>query len=171
MKWIAAFIAGLIAAPLLFAIAAVAGLFPSNSISPPPGWETSLGGRALDASLEKRAKGVSNPIKAGDAAALAAGQKLYATNCAGCHGTRVAPSEWGSKAFYPRVPQFWQGDASDLAPEEAFVAIRDGVRYSGMGAWRHLMKPDDMWRVANFVAHIHDARSRGGQNDSVAATE
>jgi mono/diheme cytochrome c family protein len=77
-------------------------------------------------------------------------------NCAGCHGDAKARSDWGSKGFYPRVPQFWQGDAADLTPEEAYAAIHDGIRYSGMGAWKDLMKDDDMWKVANFVARIHD---------------
>ena len=27
-----------------------------------------------------------------------------------------------------------------------------------MGAWRDLMKEDDMWKVANFVASIHGTK-------------
>jgi mono/diheme cytochrome c family protein len=154
MKALVIFVAGLIAAPLLFALAAIAGWLPSNATSAPPQWERGIAGRALDASLEKRAAGLKNPIGLNDTAALAAGQKLYAANCAGCHGSRNGPSDWGRKGFYPRVPQFWQGDAADLTPEEAYAAIHDGIRYSGMGAWRDLMKEKDMWKVANFVASI-----------------
>ena len=155
MKAILAFTAGLIAAPLLFGLAAVAGRLPSSATSSPPNWEMSAGMRALDASLERRSKGLKNPIAANDAAAVAAGTKLYAVNCAGCHGRAKAPSAWGSKGFYPRAPQFWK-EGSDVTPEEAYAAIHDGVRYSGMGAWRDLMKADDMWKVANFVARIRE---------------
>ncbi len=157
MKGIAVFVAGLVAAPLLFGLAAVAGLLPSNATSNPPRWEMSVGMRALDASLERRSKGLKNPLATNDAASLAAGRKLYSDNCAGCHGTSKAPSAWGGKGFYPRAPQFWQ-EGSDVTPEEAYVAIHDGVRYSGMGAWRDLMRPDDMWKVANFVASLGEAR-------------
>jgi mono/diheme cytochrome c family protein len=122
----------------------------------PPGWEMSVGMRALDASLEHRSDGLKNPIAKNDAAALAAGEKLYTDNCAGCHGDAKAPSAWGSKGFYPRAPQFWQ-EGSDVTPEEAYAAIHDGVRYSGMGAWRDLMKDDDIWKVANFVARTKKA--------------
>jgi mono/diheme cytochrome c family protein len=153
MKAFIAFIAGLIISPLLFGIAAIAGWLPSKSNSPPPGWEMSLGMRALDTSLEHRSDGLKNPIAATDKAALAAGMKIYADNCAGCHGGATGASVWGSKGFYPPAPQFWQ-EGSDVTPEEAYAAIHDGVRYSGMGAWRDLMKPDDMWKVANFVARI-----------------
>jgi mono/diheme cytochrome c family protein len=159
MKTLLAFIAGLIAAPLLFGIAAVAGRLPSNATSNPSKWEMDMGMRALDASLEKRASGLKNPIPAGDTAALAAGQKLYGQNCAGCHGDAKAPSLWGSKGFYPRAPQFFQ-EGSDVGPEEAFAAIHDGVRYSGMGAWKDLMKDDDMWKVANFVAQVRSPNGK-----------
>lgn len=153
MKILVAFVVGLIAVPVLFVLAAIVGWLPSDATSNPPGWEMSLGMRALDASLEHRSDGLKNPIAANDKAALAAGMKLYADNCAGCHGDAKAPSVWG-KGLYPRAPQFWQ-EGSDVSPEEAYAAIHDGVRYSGMGAWRDLMKPDDMWKVANFVARIH----------------
>lgn len=153
MKTLIAFIVGLIATPLLFAVAGIAGWLPSNATSEPPKWESSVGMRALDASLEKRSDGLSNPLAEKDSAALAAGQKIYANNCAGCHGSAKGPSDWGSKGFYPRAPQFFQ-EGSDVSPPEAYTVIHDGIRYSGMGAWRDLMKEDDMWKVANFVASI-----------------
>lgn len=156
MKTLIAFIAGLMAAPLLLSLAAVFGWLPSNATAAPPSWEMAIGMRALDASLAARAKGLKNPIAPNDKAALTQGRRIYADNCAGCHGTARAPSPWGGSGFYPRAPQFWE-DGSDVTPEEAYVAIRDGVRYSGMGAWRDLMKSDDTWKVANFVAQVGKA--------------
>jgi mono/diheme cytochrome c family protein len=153
MKTLIAFIVGLIATPILFGLVGVAGWLPSNSTSEPPKWESSIGMRALDTSLEKRSADLSNPIADKDSAALGAGQKIYADNCAGCHGSAKGPSDWGSKGFYPRAPQFFQ-EGSDVSPPEAYTAIHDGIRYSGMGAWRDLMKEEDMWKVANFVASI-----------------
>ena len=154
MKTLAAFIVGLIAIPVLLAIVGIAGWLPSNATSDPPKWESSPAMRALDASLEKRSDGLKNPVAENDSAALALGQKIYADNCAGCHGSAKGPSDWGSKGFYPRAPQFFQ-EGSDVSPTEAYAAIHDGIRYSGMGAWRDLMKEDDMWKVANVVANIH----------------
>jgi mono/diheme cytochrome c family protein len=74
--------------------------------------------------------------------------------CAGCHGSAKGPSDWGSKNFYPRAPQFIQ-EGSDVSPSEAFTAIHDGIRYSGMGAWRGQLKDEDIWKVADFVASQH----------------
>ena len=154
MKALIAFVLGLIAAPALFAVAAVTGFLPTDSISEPPKWEASIGMRALDTSLEKRSDGLKSPAAATGQAALAAGQRIYADDCAGCHGDAKGPSAWGANGFYPRPPQFFQ-EGSDVTAPEAFAAIRDGIRYSGMGAWRGQMRDDEMWKVASFVAGIH----------------
>ena len=153
MKTLIAFILGVIAVPVVFVLIGIAGWLPSNSTSEPPNWESSLGMRALDASLEKRSDAVSNPVQANDKVALAAGGKIYAAKCAACHGSATGPSDWGAKGFYPRAPQFFQ-EGSDVSPPEAFTAIRDGVRYSGMGAWKGRLKDEDIWKVANFVSTI-----------------
>jgi len=158
--WLAAFVLGLIFLPVLLLLLAVTGRLPSDSLAAPPGWESGLGERALDASLERRAEGLTNPIAAGDEAALLAGMSLYRDNCAGCHGGAREPSAWGSLGFYPRVPQFWQQHHTHLTPAEAFVAIRDGIRYSGMGAWRGMMTETETWQVANFVSRMHALPAR-----------
>lgn len=154
MKILISFIVGLIAAPILFGIAALSGFLPSDAASTPPKWEQSIGGRALDASLEKRSDNFKNPVAVNDPAAQAAGAKIYRDDCAGCHGSDKAPSDWGSKGMYPRAPQFFQ-ERSGVTPAEAYAAIHDGIRYSGMGAWKGQLKDDEMWKVANFVAGIH----------------
>lgn len=156
MKTLIAFIVGLAAAPILLALAGIAGFLPSDSASEPPKWESSVGMRALDASLEKRSHGLKNPIAANDSAALAAGAKTYGDNCSGCHGDAKGPNDWGARGLYPRAPQFFQ-EGVDVSAPEAFAAIRDGVRYSGMGAWRGQLKDDEMWKVANFVANIRSS--------------
>jgi mono/diheme cytochrome c family protein len=151
---LAAFVIGLILLPAALALLAMTGRLPSDSLSAPPGWETGIGRRALDAALERRTAGLRNPIAANDEAALIAGMDLYRENCAGCHGGTRGPSDWGRSGFYPRVPQFWQEPVA-IAPAEAFVAVRGGIRYSGMGAWQGMMSEPEMWQVANFVSRMH----------------
>jgi mono/diheme cytochrome c family protein len=158
MKTFVAFIIGLVFIPVLIAIAGIVGWLPSDATSEPPKWESSAAMRALDASLEKRSAGLRSPIQANDPAALAAGGKIYADDCAGCHGSAKGPSDWGAKNFYPRAPQFLQ-EGSDVSPTEAFAAIHDGIRYSGMGTWRGQLKDEDIWKVANYVA---SQRGKGG---------
>jgi mono/diheme cytochrome c family protein len=158
MKTLIAFILGLVAAPILFALVATAGWLPSNSTSEPPNWESSIGMRALDASLEKRSDKLHNPIAANDTGSIAAGGKIYSDKCAGCHGSAKRPSAFGA-GFYPRVPQFFE-EGTDVNPNEAYAAVHDGVRYSGMPAWHDQLSDQQIWQVANFVAQI---RGPGGK--------
>lgn len=152
MKTPVAFVAGLVAGPIILGLAAILGLLPSKATSTPSSLEVSLASRALDASLEGRARGLKNPISASDRPAFAAGAKLY-QNCSGCHGDATGPSSWGTNDFYPRVPQFYQ-EGADVTPEEAYAAVHDGIRYSGMAGWGDQVSDADMWKVANFVSRI-----------------
>src|SRR5690348_2821400 len=163
MKMLVGFILGLIALPAIFALAGVLGWLPSNASATPPAWESSFGMKALDASLEKRSDKLSNPIDQKDAAALAAGKKIYADNCAGCHGDAKQASSFGS-GFYPRVPQFFQ-EGADVDPNEAYAAIHDGIRYSGMPAWKSELNDEQIWRVANYVATIRAANGKPMDTD------
>jgi mono/diheme cytochrome c family protein len=153
-----AFLAGVLVTPIVVLCLAVVGWLPADAITQPHAWEASIGGRALDASLSARAKRVTNPVGLDDEIAMKDGAKLYRENCAGCHGEAQRESVWGTKGFYPRVPQFWSRPVS-ITPPQAYVAIRDGVRYSGMGAWRDLMSEGDMWKVATFVSRMHSLPS------------
>lgn len=153
MKLLIGFIIGLIAAPALLTLAGLVGWLGSSASATPPGWENALGARLLDAALEKRSSGLDNPIRVNDSAALAAGQKIYRDDCAGCHGDAKKPSSWGSHDFYPRVPQFHQ-HAGKVSPQEAFAAIHDGVRYTGMAAWHDQLSDQQIWQVANYVSHV-----------------
>jgi mono/diheme cytochrome c family protein len=153
MRTLLVFLAGLLLVPLLLLLAAAAGRLPVHATAEPPGLETRIGRMALHAGLGREARSLRNPVAAGDEAALAEGMRLFRMNCAGCHGDGAGPSPWGSKNFYPRVPQFAQEPVA-ISPEQAFLAIRDGVRYSGMGAWRGMMEEPEMWKVATFVSRI-----------------
>ena len=151
-KLLVAFVLGAVAVPVAWIIAAFMGWLPVEATADPPPWEAKLAHRALEASLEGRASRIESAMPSSDAALLA-GMKLYVNNCSGCHGRPGAPSDWGTKAFYPRVPQFAERP-SNLEPAEMFIVVRHGVRYSGMGAWDDLMPDEDIWRVVAFLSSL-----------------
>ena len=159
MKALIAFIAGLIALPLVFVLVAIAGHLPSNSTSAPPHWEASLGMRALDASLEKRSDGLTNPVAANDVAAAAQGQAIYAHDCAGCHGSSKGPSQWGANGL--------------LSPSAAILPGRDGCQRAE-GLRRHsrwyslfrngrLARPDEGRRDVEGRQFRRPCHARQGQ--------
>jgi mono/diheme cytochrome c family protein len=154
MKMVLAFLAGLLFLPLVAAAFVFTGHVGSDSLAAPPGWEQRLGGGALDAALEARAQHAAPKFASLDDATLMLGMKEYREHCTGCHGGFRGQSEWGAHAFYPRVPQFWQENV-ELSQAEAYVAIRDGIRYSGMAAQRDQMPDNEIQAMAGFVSHIH----------------
>jgi len=147
-----AFLAGVVIVPLGVLIFAVAGLFSSDSTSTPPNWESTIGQIALQASLQRRAAGLHDPLK-GNEAELAAGLKTYMNTCAGCHGD-FRRRGWGASGLYPRAPQFGR-NLPALTAEEIFSAVKSGVRYSAMGANGSPMTDKEAWQVATFVSRLH----------------
>jgi len=120
--------------------------------SVPPQWESKFGQALLQASLSNQAAGLTNPIRPSNDV-LIGGLKIFKMNCAGCHGSRGQPSQWRTQNFYPRVPQFADNQPHLLAPQ-MFVAIKQGIRYSGMGAWNGMMSGEEIWKVATFLEQI-----------------
>jgi mono/diheme cytochrome c family protein len=137
---------------IVLSVTAQLGWWPVRGTSTPPQWEEKVGQSILSASLSRQAKGLTNPLQP-STEVLVAGQKIFKTNCAGCHGTPGQPSQWGTHGFYPRVPQFCDRPPA-LSSQQMFVAIKYGIRYSGMGAWEGMMSDEEIWKVATFLEHI-----------------
>lgn len=130
------------------------GLLPFRATARPSGIEAAIAMRALDARLDREARGLKNPLKATNEVLLA-GMKRYRNGCAGCHGSPGSPSAWGTKDFYPPVPQF-ADDPPDMPAPQMFLVVKHGIRYTGMGGSDGLVKDEDIWTVVTFLSHIHD---------------
>jgi thiosulfate dehydrogenase len=152
-KQIIAFVIGLLILPLGIFILALLGLLPFYATATPSDFESTIAKKSLHASIKRKISGVKNPLPSSEEVLLA-GLKMYRYNCAGCHGDYNQPSHWGTKNFYPRVPQFAQR-ASNLSGEEMFVVVKNGVRYSGMASWDGLISDTEIWRIVTFLSHIN----------------
>jgi len=150
------FILGVIITLLLLGLGGLAvamlGLLPTNADSSPPRIERRLAMSALDASMERRAPRVTNPVPPTDEN-LIDGMKIYTMNCAGCHGNLDnKPNPFG-ESFYPPVPQLITHPLD--GPEwHIYYAVRTGVRYTGMPAWNKSLSEADMWKVTAFLSRI-----------------
>src|SRR5215472_14401752 len=150
------FILGIIVAILvLFGIGlAVAdlGFLPTTADATPPSAERRIAMSALDASMERHAPRVNNPVPATDDN-LIAGMKIYTMNCAVCHGTMDYKPSVLEHSMYPPPPQLLLDPLDD--PEwHIFYAIGTGVRYTGMPAWSHALSNEDMWNVTAFLSRV-----------------
>jgi mono/diheme cytochrome c family protein len=150
------FILGIIFTLVVLAVGGLAiammGFIPSNADANPPGWEQHLANTALDASMERRAPRVSNPVPPTDDN-LIDGMKIYTMNCAECHGTLDGkPNSFGA-TFYPPAPNLVLNPLDD--PEwHTFYCVRTGVRYTGMPAWGKTLSEQDIWKVTAFLSRI-----------------
>lgn len=107
---------------------------------------------ALDASVDRRAPDVKNPLQATDDN-LIAGMNIYQQDCAGCHGDIQHPHTPFGASFYPRAPQFVE-DAPDMPENQNYYIIQHGVRLSGMPGWAQLLDDQKIWKVTTFLSHM-----------------
>jgi len=150
MKFVVAFLAGVIAMPLVTLWMALHGRLSVDAISAPPRWETAIGQAGLQKSLARRAKGLRSPPLS-DEADLLAGMRTYRNDCAGCHGD-VGQMRSGA-GLYPRIPQFVQHPPK-LEAQEMFIAVKYGIRYSGMGAWDKEITDTEIWQAVTFLSRL-----------------
>ena len=87
---------------------------------------------------------------------LTAGRDVYLARCAGCHGTLGRGDGPTSKGLAgPPV-----GDLTDdkwkhgSKPEEVLAVIRDGVKDTGMAAWKGVLRADDLRAVTAYVYYL-----------------
>src|ERR1700691_3435417 len=131
---------------------ATLGLLPTSADATPPRLERRVVMSAMDASMERHAPRVSNPIPPTDEN-LIDGMKVYTMNCSMCHGTLDAKPSPLEKAFYPPVPQLILDPLDD--PEwHTYYVVRTGIRYTGMPAWSKALNDQDIWKVTAFLSRV-----------------
>jgi mono/diheme cytochrome c family protein len=150
------FILGMVVAILVLLIvglgSALLGFVPTNANTEPPKIERQIAMSALDASMERHAPRVNNPVPPTDDN-LIAGMKIYVMNCAECHGgLDRKPAQLG-QSLYPPAPNLISDPPDD--PEwHVFYAIRTGVRYTGMPAWDKTLSESDLWKVTALLTRM-----------------
>ncbi len=87
------------------------------------------------------AAAMNNPYS-GNAAAAAGGAKLFAKNCAQCHGTKL-------QGMGP-APALQSSSVKAAKPGELFWFITNGNLNNGMPSWSNLPK-QQRWQVVTFL--------------------
>ncbi len=102
------------------------------------------------------------PIQA-DEDNLAAGAQIYRDQCAGCHGFHGKPSSLAAH-MYPNAPSLWEkhknNDAvgvSDDPPGETFWKVSNGIRLTGMPAFKNILSETQIWQVSLLLANADKA--------------
>jgi mono/diheme cytochrome c family protein len=150
------FILGVIVTILVLILAglgfAMLGMFPTNANVAPPHFEARIAMGAVDASMERHAPRVTNPLPPNDQN-LEEGMKLYTMNCAVCHGGLDRKPSSLAKSFYPPAPDL-VSDPPDDPEWHIFFTIRTGIRYTGMPSWDKTLSEQDMWKITSLLSHL-----------------
>lgn len=150
------FVLGIIVFVLIIIIGgagfALLGFMPTNANTAPPQMEKHIAMSAVDASVERHAARVNNPVPP-TPDNLIDGLKIYTMNCAVCHGGLDRQPAALAKNFYPPVPSLIVRPLDD--PEwHVFYVVRTGIRYTGMPSWEKVLSEQDMWKVTAFLTRV-----------------
>ncbi len=148
-------ILGLIAALLLVAALVGAALFvrsgyydisaTNQHIQP----VYSLLEKTMHYSVRARADAIAVP-ELGDQGRNSRGGQCYVVHCVQCHGgPGVAQDEIG-RSMQP-LPGPLVDAASRWRPQDLYWITANGIKMSGMPAWRYRLSEDDLWAVVAFM--------------------
>lgn len=94
-----------------------------------------------------------------DEGALLAGAHVYEEQCAVCHGFHGKPSRVGGRMF-PVAPQLWEKHpgtnivgVSDDPPGETQWKVANGIRLSGMPAYKSTLTATEIWQVSLLLSN------------------
>jgi mono/diheme cytochrome c family protein len=131
---------------------ALLGLLPTRANVAPPEFEKHIAMSAMDNSVERHAPRLTNPVPPTDEN-LISGLKIYAMNCALCHGDLDRQPSVLAASFYPPPPNLVLHPPDD-AEWHLYFLSRNGVRYTGMPAWDKALTDQDMWKVTAFLSRM-----------------
>ncbi len=101
---------------------------------------------------------VKTPPLAADAATFTAAVPVYQQQCASCHGVPGKDSSF-AKGMYPRAPQLFEKHhngvvgVSDDEPGETEWKVANGIRLTGMPAYKSILSEKEMWQVSLLLAN------------------
>jgi len=114
--------------------------------------ERHLAMSAMDASTDRHAPDLKNPVPASESD-LTVGARLYNDHCAGCHGDPSNPDSRLGRSFNPPVPQFFK-EAPDMPENQNYYIVQHGVRWTGMPAWNKTLSDTQIWQLVTFMSNI-----------------
>jgi thiosulfate dehydrogenase len=126
------------------------GKAPVATSAPPMPFEKSMARMGLHAYLEKLPH--PQPQVPADETNLISGAKIYKEQCATCHGLPNEPKSAVAQGMYPDPPQLFHGvGVTDDDAWESYWKVENGIRLSGMPAFKGQLTETQIWQVSVLV--------------------
>jgi mono/diheme cytochrome c family protein len=134
-------------------VAVRAGMVPANADAQPSSIEAWIARTSLHATLRRGAPKGDNPVPA-TAANLIAGMKLYAANCAVCHGTADGKATDVAHGLYQKPPQLASDGVEDDPAGVTYWKVYHGIRLTGMPSFAATLSENQIWQVTAFLQNM-----------------
>jgi thiosulfate dehydrogenase len=152
MRFFAGLIVGILLLPVCAFLYVWFGYAPVATAAPPLPLERTITRIALNARIKKEAP-KDSPVPANEANLLA-GAKVYREYCAVCHGTAGEAKTATANGMFPAPPQLFKGKGvTDDPVGETFWKASNGIRLTGMPAYRGSLSGDQLWQVSQLLAN------------------
>lgn len=112
--------------------------------------ETNLANIAKDVVIPLEAQNLKNPAPATDEN-IQVGQQTYLQQCALCHAADGHAATKLGLAMYPPAMDLNSPHVQRWTDAELFWIIQNGVRLTGMPAWKTIVSEQDTWKMVNFI--------------------
>lgn len=149
----------LLAIPAL-AVCAIAAVFAYAMTGPADGSPTKAETQLMT-SLRRifvplHARSVPNPphISSAD---LVEGRRIFLQTCAQCHAVNGRGEKHLAASFYPPVPDISTASMQRWSDRDLFWTVRNGIRLTGMPAWRSTLNEQQTWQVVAYVRRLADS--------------
>ena len=130
------------------------GMAPVATADPMMPFEKKMANMALRAHIAKQHVGES-PVRT-DELNLLAGADVYKKECAICHGLPDHPVDYVNMMF-PKPTQLFKGKGvTDNPSSESYWKAANGIRLSGMPAFKDRLTNTQLWQVSQLVAHANE---------------
>jgi thiosulfate dehydrogenase len=156
MKFLIGLVIGLLIVPLGIWIYLTAGSPPVATGDAAFPFEEAIVHMPLHARIDREL--IKNPPLEASPTNLQIGAHIYRQQCATCHGLYGIPASF-AKGMYPEAPQLWEPHGngvvgvSDDPPGETYWKVANGIRLSGMPAFKNILNQTQMWQVSQLLAH------------------
>jgi thiosulfate dehydrogenase len=156
MKFLIGLLIGLLLVPLGIAAYLSFGSLPVATSDAPLPFEERIVHLPLHARIDREL--VKTPPVAASPTNLEIGAHIYRQQCAACHGLYGRPASF-AKGMYPEAPQLWEPHrdgvvgVSDDPPGETYWKVANGIRLSGMPAFKKFLNETEMWQVSQLLAN------------------
>jgi mono/diheme cytochrome c family protein len=112
--------------------------------------ETSLANAAKDVTIPLEAGKMKNPLPETDEV-VSQGQEVFLGSCVQCHGPEARGDTTVGRNMSPPAMNLSSAHVQHWSDAELFWIIQNGVRLTGMPAWRSSISAEDTWKLARFI--------------------